>query len=884
MAHDVVDMKILFWNANGINRDLHEFYSYLDSQRVDVALLCETFLKPDTKINFNADYTFHRLDRMTGAKGGLAILVRRGIKHSLLPNFGTKLIEAFGIEVQTVTSKITLITAYVPGGASRQQIDGHYLNDLRLLHNRPESYFICGDFNSKHRLWNCLRANKAGSLLFEELGRSDFLILHPPSPTYCPLSTAKSHTTLDLVFTNGRHEVSQPVCEQAFMSDHLPVTFEIKTTISPVQQDTVPNYKNANWPLFMSLISNSLDLSRLSLDTIESTAQIDEMVSHLTSTINEARIAAIPNISPEKYKLKLPSDLTDLITFRNLSRRQWTHNKYPDLKRFVHKMSDVIKKQITTLRYSDYGQMLSTFEGKTNKLWKVSKLLRKGRRIIPPLKIGTNTRITPHEKAEAIALTLHNAFQEANRNSPMEGEVAHSIQQIQSTETPPIAPEMLASPTEIKRYIKSLKTSKSPGIDGVNNRLLKNLPRKGVVYLTQLINACLNLSYFPTAWKKANIIPILKPGKDPHNPASYRPISLLSSMSKILEKVILRRFNKHISENHLFLQEQFGFREKHSTSHQLFRVVKSVKNGLRNKKSTGMAFLDIEKAFDAVWHDGLLHKMSVCNFPIRIIKIIQSFLSDRTFHVTVGDGESESRNVASGVPQGAVLSPTLYNFFTHDFPTANNVEVALFADDTAVYCTSEDPNVIVRELQTALNAINEYFTTWKVKINASKTQSVFFTRRRTRGLPSSNLSLNGVDIEWTDEAKYLGVTLDKRLTFKSHIQKTTEKIQKLIRILYPLINRRSRLDRKNKILLYKSIFSSIMLYASPVWDACALSHLRLLQTQQNKCLKMILNLHWMHSTSDVHNLAGIPTINELLQTRHARFSNGLTFINNPLIS
>jgi Reverse transcriptase (RNA-dependent DNA polymerase) len=281
---------------------------------------------------------------------------------------------------------------------------------------------------------------------------------------------------------------------------------------------------------------------------------------------------------------------------------------------------------------------------------------------------------------------------------------------------------------------------------------------------------------------------------------------------------------------------------------------------------------------------GVLHKMLVGNFPIRIVKLTQSFLSDRKFHVTVGDGKSESHSVTSRVPQGAVLSPTLYNFFTHDFPTANGVEIALFADDTAVYCTSEDPDVITRELQTALNRINEYFSIWKVKANASKTQSVFFTRKRTRALPTYNLTLNGANIEWSNEAKYLGVTLDKRLTFKSHIQKTLEKIQKLIRILYPLINQRSRLDRKNKLLIYKTIFSSIMLYASPVWDACALSHLRLLQTQQNKCLKMILNLHWMHSSSDVHNLADIPTIIESIQTRHERFSNGLIFTNNPLIS
>lgn len=142
MARDnMVDMKILYWNANGIARDLHELYNYLDQHQVDVALLCETFLKSESKINSNPDYYLYRLDRTTGSKGGVAILVKRGISHTILPHFGTSLIEAFGIEVKTTTTKISLITAYLPGGASNQQINSQYLNDLRLLHNRQRKLF-----------------------------------------------------------------------------------------------------------------------------------------------------------------------------------------------------------------------------------------------------------------------------------------------------------------------------------------------------------------------------------------------------------------------------------------------------------------------------------------------------------------------------------------------------------------------------------------------------------------------------------------------------------------------------------------------------------------------------------------------------------------------
>jgi hypothetical protein len=883
MAGDVASINVLYWNANGVQRDLHDLYNYLETRRVDVALLCETFLKSDSKINSNPDYVFHRLDR-DGFKGDIAILVKRGIRHSLLPHFGTGLVEALGIEVHTASTKISLISAYLPGGATRGQIESHYLNDLRILHRRRGSYFICGDFNSKHRLWNCVRANRAGSILFQELNQSDFLIQHPPTPTYVPLSSHKTPSTLDLVITNGFHEITQPVTDQAFMSDHLPVTFAIQTsTVLTDPPGSVPCYKRANWRLYMSHITNSIDLLNISLDRITTTDQVDGMVDHLTNLIVDARIAAVPNVLPYRYKLKLTSEISGLITFRNLCRRRWTRNKNRALKKFVNKLSKDIQGRITALRYSNFGQLLSTFHENRNKLWKMSKFLRNGRKTIPPIKAGGNLKLSSQEKADAIASSLAETFRNSNRYSPAETEVAESIQAIDNAELEPITADILATPTEIKKIIKILKTSKSPGVDEVNNRLLKNLPRKGIVYLTYLINACLKLGYFPNSWKKASVVPILKPGKDPSNPSSYRPISLLSSLGKILERVILKRLKKHIVENHLFLDEQFGFREKHSTSHQLLRVVKNIKNGLQNRRSTGMVLLDVEKAFDTVWHDGLVHKMFITRFPMRLIKIVRSFLSDRTFHVSVGEAKSDERNIPSGVPQGAVLSPSLYCFYTFDFPILRGVKLALFADDTAIYSTSDDPLVIQRDLQSALTGIAEYFYKWKIKVNASKTQSVFFTKRRTRGLPTANLVLDGGSIEWCNEAKYLGVTLDKGLTFKSHIQRTTEKTQKLIKILYPLINRRSRLDMRNKLLLYKMVFVPMILYASPIWDACALSHLRLLQIQQNKCLKMILNLHWTHDTSDVHTRAQMPTILENIEARHERFMNRLIFTENPII-
>jgi hypothetical protein len=188
--------------------------------------------------------------------------------------------------------------------------------------------------------------------------------------------------------------------------------------------------------------------------------------------------------------------------------------------------------------------------------------------------------------------------------------------------------------------------------------------------------------------------------------------------------------------------------------------------------------------------------------------------------------------------------------------------------------------VIIGRLQTALNCLRDYYSKWRIGLNSSKTQAVFFTKRRTRELPTSELLLDGHSIPWENRAKYLGLILDKTLTFAPHVEHISGKIQKMIRILYPLIDRKSKLSPPQKILLYKAVFQPTILYSSVAWQDCAGAHKRRLQILQNKCLKLILNLSRYHSTSDVHDEANCKLISE----SYERFQNRLLFIDNPLIN
>jgi hypothetical protein len=188
------------------------------------------------------------------------------------------------------------------------------------------------------------------------------------------------------------------------------------------------------------------------------------------------------------------------------------------------------------------------------------------------------------------------------------------------------------------------------------------------------------------------------------------------------------------------------------------------------------------------------------------ISFWNAFLTDRKFYVSVVGERFAECGVLSGVPRGAVLSPTLFNIFTSDFPALTDVQLALFTDDPALFSTHAKADVIIDRLQSALNTVKGYYSTCRIKLNPIKTQAVFFTMRSTGELPISDLSLDGYYIPLSHRAKYLGLILDKKLTFSPHFDYVSDRVQKLTCILYPLINRRSTLSLDQKVLLYKAIF------------------------------------------------------------------------------
>ena len=220
-----------------------------------------------------------------------------------------------------------------------------------------------------------------------------------------------------------------------------------------------------------------------------------------------------------------------------------------------------------------------------------------------------------------------------------------------------------------------------------------------------------------------------------------------------------------------------------------------------------------------------------------------------------------------GLPQGAVTSPVLYNLFTHDQPTGDDVTAALFADDTALRASSRFAKQIMYRIETGTKRYIRYFTKWKIKANSSKFNAIFMTRRRRKQLPHRPLVVEGNNVEWSTTVKYLGVIIDQRLTLKSHHEYSLKKAQKALRMFYSFLSRRSDLSLTNKLLFYKIAIRPIFSYGAPVTCMAAVSNLKQLQTFQNKILRLILDIRWNPdtgrfpmTTAAMHEETGIETV------------------------
>ena len=405
-----------------------------------------------------------------------------------------------------------------------------------------------------------------------------------------------------------------------------------------------------------------------------------------------------------------------------------------------------------------------------------------------------------------------------------------------------------ADTKEIIVIIELLNNNKATGPYSIPTNILK-LIKSNICYpLKEIINISFATGIYPNKLKIAKVNPIYKGKGDICEFSSYRPISLLSNINKIFEKLVYSRVYSYLNLHKCIYELQFGFRSNHSTNHALTSLTENIREALDKGHFACGIFIDLQKAFDTVDHHILLKKL---DYGIRgkANEWFKSYLSDRQQYVSINGFNSTNKIMNYGVPQGSVLWPLLFLIYINDLHNAINYSITHhFADDTNLLLSNDS----LKKLQKQVNLDLKFLCNWlkanKISLNASKTELLLFRHPNKKLNYEIKIKIDGKKIVPSDSVKYLGIIIDSHLNWHHHANELAPKLSRAIGMLAKI---RHYVDSKTLFMIYHGIFSSILLYGSQIWGQGSNKSLNKIHQLQNKVLRVI---HFKSFDSNVDQL------------------------------
>ena len=493
----------------------------------------------------------------------------------------------------------------------------------------------------------------------------------------------------------------------------------------------------------------------------------------------------------EKWKPTLPHIILEkLKEVKKLKNRFYHYNREEDRIQLC-KMTREIRNEISEYRSHRWNTFLTSIQEKheksNNTFWKhLSRIYRPG--AIPFKKLAAkNTQLTAEKDIVDELFDYYSKLfhpPTINYNNPHDVQIGNEYQEVMMELSKCDKAVRLTNSFEIKRIIQKLKPKKSSGIDNISNFIIKKLPPAYLDCLCTCFNDWLSKFQYIDEWKTAKIITLNKQIAGIPTCEQTRPISLLATHSKIYERILLERVKEWAEPNSIIPSEQSGFRKGCLLQTRILSMYQEIKNSLAGNVPTLGIYVDYKKAYDLVWHTGLIVKLYRMQIPTELLKIIHSWLINRKAYISFGNGNSEIFKTYVGLPQGSSLSPYIFIIYHSDI--LNNVKAFsshLFADDL---CTIITPP-IQKDYQEMIKFINvagsevcqnllEYAEKWKQPINISKTVVQTFHSQINR--PIIEIKMNKNVLENVRVFKYLGFTWTDKISLKPTVDKCLEKIQK----------------------------------------------------------------------------------------------------------
>ena len=755
----------------------------------DILAFSETWLSPavsEDSIALQSYQSPERKDRARDHHGGVMIYVKETIFYCRCRDLEPVGIECIWIELTLKHKHILFGLFYRPPNS-----DSTYFTSIEdsihlAVDTGIQDIVVTGDFN-----FNMLSAQLSAKIknLCEEFSLTQTI----NQPTHF---TEHSSSLLDIILTsNDNHLIFSGVGDPFLSQDlryHCPV-FGVLNFSKPRGK----SYVRTTWSYNRG--DYNLLKQKASLTDWESfyDTDINKHAMGITNHITDIAKECIPN-RVTRIRPCEPSWINSHIKYLIRRRkRAYRKAKRTDLHWHWHKFRQLRNKVTKLIRDSKtmcnerIANKLKSETLSSKDWWTTLKnvISPNSKCSVPPLQTNGMTVSDELEKA--------NVLNDFFRDQTLVDDTNVDLPVIDQYVVHSYFSSLQLTPSEVETVLKSLPIGKAAGPDGINNRILRELAVELSVPFCSLFNQSLRTGNFPACWKVSHVCPIHKSG-DRSVPSNYRPVSLLCTPEKSFERAVFKHFYNHLHNNNILTSLQSGFIPGDSTVNQLTYLYNTFCQALDSGKEVRVVFCDVSKAFDRVWHEGLLLKLEAAGITGNLLTWFRSYLTDRRQRVVLPGVQSNWNNIRAGVPQGSILGPLLFLLFINDIVVDIGSNIRLFADDTSLYMVVDNPDTAAELLNLDINKIMTWAKKWLVTFNPVKTESLLITHKLNRPIHPP-LLMENQQITETDSHKHLGIYLSSDCTWHKHIDFVKEKAWRRINIMRKL---KFEIDRKSLEIVF----------------------------------------------------------------------------------
>ena len=786
-------------------------------EHFDFICLSETWLNEnvaDDNIELE-NYVTYRKDR--GERGGgVLIYANAALPCKRRRDLEREGIELLWLEICFKPKPIMIGVCYRPPGMNRPQAT-HFIDELqesiRMTKDlNCDGIFLLGDLNDRCTEWTARHPNSELKEDLVDMTTAYGLEQLINEPTYI---TDTSANILDLVFTDTPAKVLEAgTMPPMGTSKHAVVYCKLGKTHSQQKPYCIDIWKYDDADVEgLNIAFEDLpfeEMVNFEENDIDTTA---ELWTHL---ILEMAKEYIPFHQLKIYPKDKPWMTKDVK--KTLKKRDQLYRRYQRTRHDRHRIDYLAVKaevnmKIREAKKSYKDNLIKRLEEQKNspqRFWKIAKEIygNKKKESIPTLIEDNKHCVTAEQKANLLA--EYYASQSKEPNVPA-GHMLPADPGLQLLGNIEITEE------EVRNVLRKLKTDKAVGPDGISNKLLKMTVGSIVPSLTKLFNTVLRSSRYPAIWKQANITPIFKKGNR-QDKENYRPVSLLSNVGKVFERLIFDKLYTFCEERSILTWRNSGYRKMDSTSNQLIHVVNNIYKNMDNREDSALIFLDQSKAFDRIYHCGLKAKLRTIGVYGPLLTLMSDYLDNRRICVSLDGKKSKWHKITAGVPQGSILGPLLFLIYINDIVNNLETEIHLYADD-AVMMTNfkrETPNAAFERLNRDLQRLSDWATYNFMSFNATKTKFMVVSNS-TRDIAYPDLQMNDTLLERVHTYRQLGIHLNDRMNWDDHVNQTINKANKKLNIIWKLNRELPRYATEN---VYTTYIRPQLEYGCLVYQSC----------------------------------------------------------------